>query len=397
MIPAQFYFARSVPKPFTMVINSATGSPINAILIRSYLQHGHSIPRETEKTQFEGAISEGNPGIYKYVKKLDVSSLYPSIILQYEIWDRKKDPKGYFYKMVEYFTTQRLADKAKYQETGDVYYRDLSESRKITINSAYGVMGAPGLQFNSPDNAALITRKGREILTKGIEWVKTKGYTLVNVDTDSFSYTKNVPMSEEEQRIELNEVNNLFPERIRWADDGYYKSVLVLKAKNYVLWDGKKKKIKGSALRSATREKALAEFIDKFSDLLLEERFNDLIDLYNEYVEEIKNIKDINRWAAKKTITEKVINPQRTNEAKVLEALGDSEFSAGDKRYFYFKTDKSLGLVENWKNDHDIPTFLKKLHNTVKIFESVVDLSLFPNYSLKKNLKLLYPKGVNNE
>lgn len=217
-------------------------------------------------------------------------------------------------------------------------------------------------------------------------------FKLVNADTDSITVCKQdgSPFSDEENKDLLLELNSLFPKEISWEPDGQFESVVVLKAKNYILWDGKKKKIKGSALRGSAREKALAEFIGKFSDLLLEQRFDDLVALYDTYTKEITNIKDITRWSSKKTVTEKVLNPERTNEQKVLDALAGTEYSVGDKRYFYFSTlNKSLKLQDQWCNDHDIDVLLKKLHNTVKIFDSVIDLSQFPNYSLKKNRKLL--------
>ena len=71
-------------------------------------------------------------------------------------------------QMVQYFTKQRLEDKMMWKETKNKLYKDLSESRKIAINSCYGFLGAPGLNFNSPKNAALVTEKGREILQKGV-------------------------------------------------------------------------------------------------------------------------------------------------------------------------------------------------------------------------------------
>ncbi len=178
MIPAQFYFNRSVPKPLQMIINSATGSPINSILVRSYLQHKHSIPKPDEKVEYEGAISFGAAGVYKNCWKIDVASLYPSIVLAYEIWDRKKDPKGHFYKMVEYFTNERLNNKKLAEETGDKNYKDLSEAQKIVVNSAYGLLGSTGLPFNSPANAKLITEKGRDILKHSIKWATGNDYEL---------------------------------------------------------------------------------------------------------------------------------------------------------------------------------------------------------------------------
>jgi DNA polymerase elongation subunit (family B) len=72
--------------------------------------------------------------------------------------------------MVDYFTIERLKNKKLAKETGDSYYDDLQNSQKIAINSAYGFLGAPGLNFNSPQHAAFITKTGREILEKSVLW-----------------------------------------------------------------------------------------------------------------------------------------------------------------------------------------------------------------------------------
>lgn len=193
MIPAQFFWTQSVPKTFQEVNESATGSQLNSILVRSYLQEKHSIPKADEVQNFEGAISWGNPGIYSNVKKFDVSSLYPSIIIQHQIYNEKKDPKKHFLKMVEFFTTQRLHNKSLAQETGNEYYDALQSSQKIGINSAYGLCGAPGLNFNYLHGADTITRLGREILKKSILWATGKDFD---------EYWKNTAQEEDENEDE---------------------------------------------------------------------------------------------------------------------------------------------------------------------------------------------------
>lgn len=174
MATSYFYFTQSVSKSFQQMINSATGSQINNIMVRAYLQDGHSIAKATEAEHFEGAISFGVPGTYKNCFKQDVASLYPSIIRQYNIYDQKKDPAKYFLKIVEYFTNERLKNKKLAKETGDKYYDDLQESQKIAINSAYGFLGAQGLNYNSPFNGAMVTRRGREILSKAVEFATSQ-------------------------------------------------------------------------------------------------------------------------------------------------------------------------------------------------------------------------------
>ena len=45
--------------------------------------------------------------------------------------------------------------------------------------------------------------------------------------------------------------------------------------------------------------------------------------IINEYIKEIFNVTDISRWCSRKTITENVLNPERTNEQKILDAIGE--------------------------------------------------------------------------
>lgn len=176
VIPPFFYLTPHIPKSYQAVIESATGSQINSVLVRSYLQQGHSIPKATEIQHFQGAISHGIPGIHKNVLSFDVRSLYPSIMLQYEVHPKGKDPERNFLKMLNYFTEERLNNKKKFKETKDEYFEHLSNSQKIFINSSYGALGASGLNFNSLYDADFVTRKGRDILQIAIQWATGKPY-----------------------------------------------------------------------------------------------------------------------------------------------------------------------------------------------------------------------------
>ena len=182
MIAAQFYMSQNIPQPFQSITETASGRQINNLMIRGYLQQGYSLPKPTEAERFEGAISFGVPGVYQNVFKIDVASLYPSIMRQYKIYDKRKDPLKLFLELVESFTVLRLKFKhlandleAKKDRTPEEtslmkYYRGLDHAYKVIINSMYGFMGANGLHFNSPKNAALVTKYGRDILTETIKW-----------------------------------------------------------------------------------------------------------------------------------------------------------------------------------------------------------------------------------
>ncbi len=77
--------------------------------------------------------------------------------------------------MVEHFTLERFALKAKFKETGDVYYQGREKSSKIFINSAYGLCNTPGLNYNSPRTAAIITGESRKVIDFALTWASGKG------------------------------------------------------------------------------------------------------------------------------------------------------------------------------------------------------------------------------
>lgn len=170
-IPPFFYMCQAIAKgSMQSVILSATGSQLNSIMCRAYLQDGHSLPKADDQVQFQGAISFGVPGLYKNACRFDFLSMYPSIMLQYSLGPGDKDPKNYFLFMLNHFRDERLKNKKLARETGEERYSHLEQSGKVFVNSAYGALGAPGLLFNNSHNAAEVTRYGRELLKVTIEW-----------------------------------------------------------------------------------------------------------------------------------------------------------------------------------------------------------------------------------
>jgi len=392
MSPPFFYMSQAIPKTYQEIMTGATGSQINAVMMRAYLQDAHSLPQADEAVDYEGAISLGEIGIYSACHKVDVASLYPSIMIQYEVFDEDKDPNKYFLQLVRTFTEKRLEYKKKAKE--DKYYDDLQGAYKIFINSCYGFLGTSGLLFNSPHAAAFITETGREVLQTSINWAKSKEYTIVNADTDSITYSdaKMSLMSDDVRKKNIAELNALYPDKIRFEDDGYFKKVIVFAPKNYVLQkeDGSIK-IKGSALKDAKRELALKQFAQEVIDeLLLEGNHTKIQDIYSKYIREVKyGINDIKRWCSKKTITDKIFTSERSNETKIKDAIAGSNYREGDKCWTFFKSDGSLCLMENYSGDYDKDAMYKKVFRSAEFFTNVIPADLFINYSLKRSKKLL--------
>lgn len=217
--------------------------------------------------------------------------------------------------------------------------------------------------------------------------MKTNNFTLVNCDTDSISICKpdGSPFSLEEEKSLLEELNSIFPEHINFADDGTFEKFIVLKAKNYIMFDGKKLSIKGSGLKSSKTEPAIKEFHMEIVNAMLKGETN-YTEIYHKYVKEVLNLKDIKRWASKKTLTQKVYESPRPNEAKIRDAIVGTEYVEGDKIHVFFKQDESLCLVERFDGDYSKDRLLDKIFKASKLFSKVISIEdYFINYKNKKN------------
>jgi len=218
-------------------------------------------------------------------------------------------------------------------------------------------------------------------------------FTLVNADTDSISFCKSdqAEFSESEQEKLLREINGLLPEMIHFEDDGIFSKVICLKAKNYILYDGKTIKQKGSSLKSSTLEPALKTFLNNFISALIEDKDQQfLIDLYHSYVKQIFDIKDIKPWCSKKTLSETTYKSDRANETKIIDAIKDTEYVAGDRIYTYFTEDNTLQLAEKFDGVYNKEVLVKKLNRVTHRFETIFPVKeMFLDYSLKRNKKKL--------
>jgi tetrahydrodipicolinate N-succinyltransferase len=159
------------------------------------------------------------------------------------------------------------------------------------------------------------------------------------------------------------------------------------------MWDGKKLKTKGSALKDAKKEEALKTMQQEIIWAIIAEQPNgQLVEIYNKLIRKVRDgiTKDeIKKWCSKKTLTEKIWSSERTNETKVKDAVAGTEYKESDKIWTYFKTDGSLGLMENYNFDYDKSKMYEKVFKTLNIFENVLPEDLFINYKLKKNIDKL--------
>jgi hypothetical protein len=255
-----------------------------------------------------------------------------------------------------------------------------------------------------------------------------RDFILSNCDTDSISFCKKdmTPFTEEERNLILEEINSQMPELVKYADDGYYETLVVLKAKNYIMYDGKKVKLKGSAIKDQKKELALREMVSRMIESILGLNSQSLPSIYHEYIREAMNPTDIKRWSSKRTVTKPILDCKgyteeditskriRRNETVVWDAVKDiRDLQEGNKVYLYpcvfesrtevthlkngkikEKTINSTGLkvCDDWDGSSksvDTNKLVERVVATVDIFANILEKDTFIDYSLQKNKYLL--------
>lgn len=211
-------------------------------------------PQTDFKVQFEGGLVLSVPGLHRNIAKIDVSSLYPSIMLKYGICSMK-DERRVALSILEYLTRERLRLK-RLGKTGDASAKQAEGALKVLINSLFGFYGTSGVGFNDMAAAALITAYGRRILRFMISFIEKAGGVQVESDTDGifFSHPELLKVFEMLQQA--------LPQGINIELEVQAKAMFVPArgAKNYILWHEDRKVTAKGSWRKRDRSRLEKEF-----------------------------------------------------------------------------------------------------------------------------------------
>ncbi|KAK3603739.1 hypothetical protein CHS0354_023353 [Potamilus streckersoni] len=214
-----------------------------------------------------GLVLDPKKGFYdKYILLLDFNSLYPSIIQEYNICfttinrspvqKKTDDNEGdeemdielpgtdlepgvlptEIRKLVESRReVKKLMNQDNVTAEQKMQYDIRQKALKLTANSMYGCLGFTFSRFYARPLAALVTRKGREILMKTKDLVQMMNLDVIYGDTDSIMINTNC--TDIDLVIKLGnkikaEVNKLY-KLLEIDVDGIFKSMLLLKKKKY--------------------------------------------------------------------------------------------------------------------------------------------------------------------
>ena len=220
---SNFLVAKLLPTTFTKVCTMGTAGIWKLIMLAWSFEHDLAIPAFGESKRFTGGLSRLlKTGYVENIVKLDYNSLYPSIILTWNI-ATKIDITGVMTSLLEYILTQREKYKGLKGDAGDMAKKlakqldqceDPEERErlkkeikhwkieknandkkqlplKILANSFFGSYGAPNI-FPFGDNicAEMTTCTGRQMLRLMISHFKSIGYEPIVGD----SFTADTPV-----------------------------------------------------------------------------------------------------------------------------------------------------------------------------------------------------------
>src|SRR5437660_5366536 len=200
--------------PPDQVIAAAVGFRVDNYLIMETHNLGQLIPPRTEQPiiPYKGAIVlEPKVGLHDNVASLDFSSMYPSLMIKYnispdtlitgketedvfevpEVKHRfRKNPSGFYRIVLTKLIEARKTTKAELKRTakGDSRYPLLKareKAVKVMTNAVYGYAGWAGARWYSKEVAESAAALGRETINRAISLAKNLGLTVFYGDTDS--------------------------------------------------------------------------------------------------------------------------------------------------------------------------------------------------------------------
>ena len=389
------YFLQSqiFPLSFENVILRGNATRINHIFLREYYRQRHSIPGKPEVVPFAGGLTaQEHEGCAYGVYHCDVASLYPSLIISYDLGPAA-DKLDIFKGLLETLRDFRFLAKKKQRDAEtDVetaFFANLQNTFKILINSFYGYLGFGQGHFADFDRAAEVTRLGRELLMQMMKWLKAQGAQILEVDTDGIYF---VPSESFSDAGWIERLNKELPEGVQVEFDGRYPGMYCHKMKNYALLEEDGHLVlRGSGLRSRALEPYLRRFIEEMIRSALTEGNGAHQQVFERYQEQLTSgafgVEDLCKTEtlidSPATYSRKISKGGRNRAAVYELALAaERKYHAGESLSYYVTgTKASVTVYDNCKRvqeydpqDPDINAkyYIKKLKQTFKKFDPIL-------------------------
>lgn len=230
LLPLQLQLSRLVHRFPDDVSKMGRGRQVEWFLISEAKEHGEVVPkpRPSSSSYAGGLVLEPETGLHEDVVCLDFSSMYPSIMIAYNISpdtlvtgeegehtassgsegsndgseDRsevheapfvghrfRKEPDGFFKRVLQELIETRNEAKQRMRDTKDPEERRLADIRqrtlKVLANSFYGYTGWSAASWYRQECAEATAAWGRHLIQRAVDEAEDRGYEVLYGDTDS--------------------------------------------------------------------------------------------------------------------------------------------------------------------------------------------------------------------
>ncbi|MCL4447510.1 MAG: type B DNA-directed DNA polymerase [Candidatus Thermoplasmatota archaeon] len=398
------------------------GTAVSSYEVRKSLERGIMIPLYKDDREMikdldtfisadrGGLYLQPIPGVYESVYEIDFSSMYPSIIVNYNLspetinvncksamkiddlgYEICMDKRGILSEFLSDLLDLRLYYKSK--KNSDERYRRRDAVLKWLLLTSFGYTGYKNAKFGRIEVHESITSLGRKILTDSVNIAKDEGFKVIHGIVDSLWLQGSGDIHNVMRRID--EMSKL-----KIALEGFYKWIVFLPARDgsgalnryFGLMDSGQVKVRGIELRRTDFPNICKEMQEDilriYSKVSRMEDFNRYYDevagIYDSYKSKIINGKLEDSDLKISIVATRRPEFYRVNGIRKKTVEKANNIGPGDK-VSMFVIDERRGIVDikHLENRYDKNYYLRKLEMS---WESI-------SYPFK-NQPLIYQKSI---
>ncbi|TDA28051.1 MAG: DNA polymerase [Archaeoglobi archaeon] len=257
LLPMHYEMAKLIRLPLDDVTRIGRGKQVDWLLLSEAKKVGEVAPNAAEVAEtYEGAfVIEPERGLHENVAELDFASMYPSIMVAFNIspdtlspngeyiapevgYRFKKQPDGFFKRILISLIKRRQEIKKimKNMNENDPNYKLLDikqQTLKILTNSFYGYMGWGGARWYCKACAEATTAWGRHFIKTSAKIAEQMGFKVLYGDTDSIFVSKPVGIEELKKEVDklIERISKELPVQIEL--DELFKTIFFVEKKRY--------------------------------------------------------------------------------------------------------------------------------------------------------------------
>jgi DNA polymerase elongation subunit (family B) len=390
--PPYFVQAQALPFDYQTTVLRGNATKIDALLMREYLHRRQAVPAPGAGRGVAGGYTAVfQQGVARDVLHVDVTSLYPSLMLGQDLFpasDRLGVAASLLRDLREFrVSAKRLAREATAPEDR-IFLNALQQTFKIFINSFYGYLAFSQGHWNDFEVANRVTGEGRRLVQALLDRLGELGATVVEVDTDGIYFVP--PAAPEERLVSL--LSAVLPEGIQLELDGRYVAMFSYKMKNYVVLDERGKLlIKGSGLRSRGIELFQRLWMEEMFRLLLTGRRDEIPALVSRWEEDFRAHRvPLKQFMKTETIQESLAvyrqklqaGGRNVSAAYELAQASSRSYQPGDQVSYYVtgesrrvKVNEAAKLAAEWSQaapDENTAYYVAKLQELYEKFRPLI-------------------------